>query len=296
MKAFIYSFCLFSGILAGQNLKISFENSENYNSGILNNQHNWKIWGIAPENNILVSPEKASDGLRSVKILSNNQVKDDFGIETPIPFFQESEISFDINIDEIDGSDNFLVVYNSNYDIVAGFNFNAMSKIWAYDNTTFDFTETSQNFVKNNWYNAKIELDFVNHTAKYHLNNTLIHTSSIGSTISDYAVMNLWTDDFGTSFFVDNINVKNKNSMMVSNPEGKSQLQLHPNPAVESLIIDSKDIIKTVKLYDISGQLLRSETINNPSAKLNIGHLSKGVYVLKIETENASESRRFIKK
>lgn len=73
---------------------------------------------------------------------------------------------------------------------------------------------------------------------------------------------------------------------------GKAKVLVYPNPAVDIVHIDSKNM-KSVALYDMNGKKLLESNTN----EVNVSKLPKGVYVLKIVTaDNSIVSSKIIKK
>jgi len=70
-------------------------------------------------------------------------------------------------------------------------------------------------------------------------------------------------------------------------------INLYPNPASEILTIDSKLQITKVEIYSILGQIVKEVNIGLNSISLN--GLSKGIYLLRIESENGTTVRKLIK-
>ncbi len=66
-----------------------------------------------------------------------------------------------------------------------------------------------------------------------------------------------------------------------------SLVAVFPNPAHEQFFIQSNSIeINEIILFDLTGrEVLRTEAINN-QCSLNISHLTAGLYILKIHSEN----------
>lgn len=63
-------------------------------------------------------------------------------------------------------------------------------------------------------------------------------------------------------------------------------IQIFPNPAHNSLNINSEILVKSLSLLDISGQILqRLEAIDQKNVTLDVSSLVQGIYLLKIETE-----------
>lgn len=80
-----------------------------------------------------------------------------------------------------------------------------------------------------------------------------------------------------------------------SETTAKETVKVHPNPFTEIINITKSELVKTVKVIDASGKLLR--TINNPQASINLQDLSEGLYVLVLEMKDGSQqSTKVIKK
>ncbi|CCG52206.1 Glycoside hydrolase precursor family 13 [Flavobacterium indicum GPTSA100-9 = DSM 17447] len=76
--------------------------------------------------------------------------------------------------------------------------------------------------------------------------------------------------------------------------EFASQIELYPNPAQTSFVLTND--VKKLDIYSITGQLIKSANKINALENINISDLSKGVYLVKIETnESISISKKLIK-
>lgn len=79
----------------------------------------------------------------------------------------------------------------------------------------------------------------------------------------------------------------------------KETLTVFPNPAQDFLFVKTKEplIIEKMMVYDLSGKLLFSKnfSVSGQFVKLPINNLSKGQYLLKIETNEQAYSHKFIK-
>ena len=70
-------------------------------------------------------------------------------------------------------------------------------------------------------------------------------------------------------------------------------LEFYPNPAAEYLIF--QDIVgeSTVRLYDMLGQLVRSQVLSEP-ARLDISELRSGTYIIELENQKARRYGRVV--
>ena len=72
---------------------------------------------------------------------------------------------------------------------------------------------------------------------------------------------------------------------------------LYPNPAKDKINISLSNTlnIATTNVYDVTGKLILSKNLNNAESQMDVSQLQTGIYFIKIETENASITKRFIK-
>lgn len=72
---------------------------------------------------------------------------------------------------------------------------------------------------------------------------------------------------------------------------------LYPNPATEDLTIQSTSLIKSIVILEISGNPILIQTPQKKgTALLKVGNLNKGIYLIKIRTEEGTFTEKFIKK
>lgn len=84
----------------------------------------------------------------------------------------------------------------------------------------------------------------------------------------------------------------------LSEQELLSSITLYPNPSDSQITIEnnSKIALSSIAIYDITGKLLINETPQSALAtSININGLAKGVYIVKIEGDGRSVSKRLIK-
>jgi len=80
-------------------------------------------------------------------------------------------------------------------------------------------------------------------------------------------------------------------------PELFQELSIYPNPVYGSEItVHSLFEISNFKVYDVSGRLVKEEIIDNKlQHNLNISDLKSGIYILKAQSEEESQTIRFVK-
>jgi hypothetical protein len=75
-----------------------------------------------------------------------------------------------------------------------------------------------------------------------------------------------------------------------------SQIQIFPNPASDKINITLPVMMSTAKLdvYDLVGQHMKSELLNNEENTLNLNDFSNGVYIFVFTSGNTIEERKVI--
>jgi sulfur transfer complex TusBCD TusB component (DsrH family) len=79
----------------------------------------------------------------------------------------------------------------------------------------------------------------------------------------------------------------------------KATIALYPNPTADSIYMESgnQTIIHSVSLYSLSGQLILQESYKQPSEKnsMSLAFLAQGTYLMKLETNEGTYTKRVIK-
>ena len=71
---------------------------------------------------------------------------------------------------------------------------------------------------------------------------------------------------------------------------------LFPNPVSNELNIDSKDNIKEVTVFNLTGQQLFSKKGNSKTSKIDVSNLKSGIYIVEVKTDKTSKTYKVIKK
>lgn len=284
--------------LSAQQQKISFETSEGYNLGTVVGQKEWSVkTDNVPNNNFKVVTGKATDGNNSVEVTSTNQYTENMSfLFKKIPEYKRLSVSADVKLEKLDSSDYYLLsLYynnNGNYSWAGGFNFMYSGKLYADSDVNF---KDLGNWIPEKWYNLRIEIDHVNEkNVKYYLDNQLVHTSALGAKVVRANDLNFEFDNDGSGFIVDNIIIKDMDLLSVSDVN-KTQINVFPNPATDFINIKSDETIKSIKIYDIKGSLIKTENSSDNTSKIDISTFAKGNYIISIETISGTETKKFIK-
>jgi hypothetical protein len=70
---------------------------------------------------------------------------------------------------------------------------------------------------------------------------------------------------------------------------------IYPNPAKNNITIENNNfVISNIELYNITGQLVKTENVNSMSINMNISDLKTGIYILELHTNETSIRRKLI--
>lgn len=84
-----------------------------------------------------------------------------------------------------------------------------------------------------------------------------------------------------------------KDAVLSTEDFDKSKVNIYPNPAHNELHIKTDIAINNIEIYDLVGKKMLSK--NNISDTINIEILSKGIYLLKVYTDNGIFNSKIIK-
>ena len=93
------------------------------------------------------------------------------------------------------------------------------------------------------------------------------------------------SEDYSINF-IENLGMSDINS---------KDLKIYPNPVKNILSIDSKSIVKNVRIINIAGQEVYNKQLNKMNPQVNASHLPKGVYIINIETTEGIVTKKIIK-
>ncbi|SHN05840.1 endonuclease [Polaribacter sp. KT 15] len=80
-----------------------------------------------------------------------------------------------------------------------------------------------------------------------------------------------------------------------TNSETLNGFKMYPNPVTGNKLFFNINEKATINIYNVLGKLVQSETIENVNSSINVSKLSKGMYLLKLNTQNQSITKKFIK-
>lgn len=105
-----------------------------------------------------------------------------------------------------------------------------------------------------------------------------------------------WDGDMSTStrLWMDDITITADPELgetdVVNSSADAIGLSVYPNPVNNQLFIETNSVINQVSLYNITGKLVYTSV--NQLNSVNMENLESGLYILKVETENGTTSRK----
>ncbi len=108
----------------------------------------------------------------------------------------------------------------------------------------------------------------------------------------DYSVFNATYEEIDTGYI--NYLKTLAGILEVENEIFDESIVFYPNPVTTILTIDSKVPIKKVEIFSVLGQKVK--VINSDFKSISTVNLSKGIYMVKIQSENGSIVKKLIKK
>ena len=98
--------------------------------------------------------------------------------------------------------------------------------------------------------------------------------------------------NLGEIFYVDNVSLKYESALSIVDDK-LNDFQVYPNPAEKFIMFNGIDDNSNVDLFNISGKLVKSMTINSRDNQIDVSDLSNGVYLVSI---NKNKTTLFVKK
>ena len=285
----------------GQQSKISFETTEGYSLGDINNQKGWNAYHDDDEeyvdyDGVFVSDLRKTDGVNS--LLLNADADFAFkGVTRNIDqTFDKTRISMDVfaepKIDDL-RSDIFFSLLNKNTDNsykLGTINLSFDDKFYAGIGDMLDEIPGLE-LEDNKWYTIAFEVDHTQKTTKLFVNNEEIFDGNYDDASDKVNAFDFFIFDLGTGFNVDNIIIENMENMGTKDIKSIS-FSLSPNPTTDYLNLKSDEKINSVEIIDINGRKILE---TKEYSKINVKMLNPGTYFIKANTQKGSISKKFIK-
>ncbi|MBF0598187.1 T9SS type A sorting domain-containing protein [Faecalibacter rhinopitheci] len=289
-------FLLMTGNIKAQS-KISFEEEENYYLGSIKTQNGWEIYSDVEDNieipEILVTNAQFTDGKNSLKIETKDSNIFIGAFKNITASAEKIKVSMDVFVEDIYkngyGSEIMLTLIDQNDTNLATINLAFDNTVWT-GSGSYVYEVEGVTYASNSWLTISYQIDFENSNINFYLNDTYISSQEIEMGAS-LTALDVYMFDMGTQFYVDNISIESLlETSSISSQQKK--IEIFPNPVSDILNIKTKDDIKVIEVYDISGKKL----ITTTDKVLNVHSLPKGSYVVKIITDKETTVKKFIKK
>lgn len=299
MKRILFSLIATSAIFYSANAQTtnySFEASEGFSvSDIFGQKANINTFldtevsvsGVAE-----VSSQRASNGVNSVKITNSDEMVESGIYLTSLPAYAKTTFSCDVFVPELGGSDNYIALFTSDGSLL-NVNFNYQGNVRVANFATQQY-EAAGTYTANTWLKFRADIDFAAKQVKYYLNDTLIKTGGIVSTGTSIDELDFFIDNFGSDAYFDNVQFRDTTTLATSEVSKKDIFRVYPNPTVDVVNFDVAGKINLVELYDAAGKLVKAA--KDGARSLDVSAMSKGNYIVKVQTENGSHTQKLIKK
>ena len=104
----------------------------------------------------------------------------------------------------------------------------------------------------------------------------------------------MWTPSTLPSYILDNVEVFPTPAASI-NKFKDANFSLSPNPAKDVLNLRASKNISGIEIYNVMGQKVLAKSINAVNKSVDISILNKGMYLINVTIDSATESYRFIK-
>ena len=93
--------------------------------------------------------------------------------------------------------------------------------------------------------------------------------------------------------YVDNIYLYKDSTASIGDLD--FNFEVYPNPVKDVLNVISAESIEMVKIYDLTGSIVKQATPNKANFDLDVADLSNGVYLVKLNAGNKEVTTKLIK-
>lgn len=98
----------------------------------------------------------------------------------------------------------------------------------------------------------------------------------------------------GGSFYIDNF-IFSADQSLSRTTNSIHSVKIYPNPATDFVNISARESIDSIEVFDLLGKSVLKAAPKNSDFNLNIAHLRKGVYLLKMQAGDKQSTAKLIK-
>ncbi len=73
----------------------------------------------------------------------------------------------------------------------------------------------------------------------------------------------------------------------------ENEVVLFPNPAIDNLTVVSEQMIKDIRIFDISGRMLMSVDVMDHTVEVEVSSFNNGLYIMQVNTEDGVKGYKF---
>lgn len=86
-----------------------------------------------------------------------------------------------------------------------------------------------------------------------------------------------------------------ENNLLSTEDFDANKLIIYPNPVKDTLQLKTKEILHYFVIYSVSGQLIKSKSLENSTREIDVSFLTPGMYVLVLKNQKGEEKIKFVK-
>ena len=144
------------------------------------------------------------------------------------------------------------------------------------------------------WSSGRANLDTSTHGWQYFQVTFFgLHDSLFAdTTLFRFTFLSKKNDSLKDGWIIDDLSVEYYVEGAVYQTQAGGQLQIYPNPANDQLNIVSPDVIKSISICNIAGQVIYAHEYNAQNAQITTSAFPPGMYFLKV---NDTYIKKFVK-
>lgn len=288
---------------------ISFETSEGYTPGTINEQNLWSVTpyedGTFVENQTITT-EAFSQGTQSLKVAKEPEVSGQtnavIGGYYTYPeaiSTENSTFSADIYLSE-QGSTSMSLVFalvdleEEKYCTFINFAYGGVADVLVKGNTPGLLMVASTGFAWSpmTWYNVRIET--VGPTVQFFIDNVLVYEGQLASTAAVSQVRFIH-DNYNGFAYIDNFRT-NAETLSTNNFASNVNFKHFFNQQNQTLSLNSADAnLTNVEIFNTLGQNVLTQKLSAQTETISLSNLASGAYVVKVAAGSAVTTLKIVK-
>ena len=80
----------------------------------------------------------------------------------------------------------------------------------------------------------------------------------------------------------------------LENISTQEQVLVYPTPATDRVRVKSPSLIERYSMFDLSGRMVQMGDVNNHEFDVQVSHLPKGVYLMRLDSRSGCVVKRVI--